>query len=138
MGQVSAIGIATLIPGIHQQRNRLVACLLDALLRTCLLLDQRQSGKLMANWPAYDLTYQRILRIERSDGHIFEGQGEGIDAHGRLRVRRPQGILTLESGEVSLRLQPKSSRAYLRELHLPNQVGPDDPPQQRCQPPDPL
>lgn len=135
MGQVPAIGMATLIPGIRQQRNRLVASLLDALLRTCLLLDQRQSGKLMASWPGYDLTYQRILRIKRSGGHIFEGEGEGIDAHGRLRIRRPQGILTLESGEVSLRLQPKSSCAYLQEPHLPNQVGPDDPPQQKCQPP---
>lgn len=87
-----------------QDRNPVVATLVDELVNTLTQYEQDGFGAFQAAWQNYDLTHQQPLDVHLDSG-VVRGRGAGIDSRGALRVQTDQGLQTLLSGEVSIRLR---------------------------------
>lgn len=97
-----ASDLASLCGGAPPDRNRLVARLIGHLRRD--LLDFERSGlKPFAEaFEPLDALADAGLTVQGVQG-IRSGIGRGIDERGALRVQTEAGIVTLHSGEVSVR-----------------------------------
>lgn len=105
--EIPATNLETIQPGISTQKDHIIAKLISCITETCQRLDQKEIGNFSDNWKRYDLTYGQPITAHLSDKRLIQGIGNGIDAQGRLGLKTDNDTIYLESGEISLRLQPK-------------------------------
>jgi len=85
-------------------RNRLVGKLLDALLQTCVIYQQRGLAPFMETWNAYDIYLGQEVTLMTGSSTIT-GIYTGLDDQGGLVLEGAAGRQIWYSGEVSLRGQ---------------------------------
>lgn len=97
------IDIATLTQ-TKPERNKLTGILLDHLLSSLRLFEQKGFAPFKAQWQQYDCTLGKTVKIILPTSTII-GIGRGIDEKGCFLLENEQGNLQhFSSGEVSLRL----------------------------------
>ena len=85
-------------------RNRLVALMLDHLVRGVLEFEQAGLAAFAAAWTSADALVGRVVTVKLADGE-FVGHARGIDADGALCVQGVAGLQRFSSGDVSVRPQ---------------------------------
>jgi BirA family biotin operon repressor/biotin-[acetyl-CoA-carboxylase] ligase len=84
-------------------RNALAA----ALIASCVELLPRFAvhgfSVVQPDWERLDVLAGRGITVSTSDGRVLDGTADGVDAGGALRLRSAEGLLLLNSGEVSVR-----------------------------------
>ncbi len=91
------------ITGAIPDRNRLAAILMDELQKMFHVFAEFGLTAFQPEWEQHHLYAGRDVRVQQGEA-AFDGTVHGIDDHGALRVRAPDGEMHVcHSGEVSLR-----------------------------------
>ena len=83
-------------------RNGLVAALLDNLVDVIDVYKRHGLGAFIDEWNEYDLLKGEQVMV-RSPNRVYQGEHQGIDASGGLRLKIDGVVQTFFAGEVSLR-----------------------------------
>ena len=86
-------------------RNEIAACVLDAMLDAYDDFAARGLANTIEVWPRLDCFQDRDVELV-SAGATVVGVARGIDDRGRLKVQTMNGLIEVDSGEVSLRGRP--------------------------------
>jgi BirA family biotin operon repressor/biotin-[acetyl-CoA-carboxylase] ligase len=94
--------LARLCGGAAPSRSELAAALVARLTAALDGFADTGFGPFGAAWAERDALAGRPVRVDDTRGEI-RGIAEGVDARGALQVRTPEGLRSIESGEVSVR-----------------------------------
>ena len=89
--------------GVRVNRNNLAIELINSLIDHIENFEQHGFEVLMARWQEMDELNGRKVRVLKPVGEPVEGQADGIDEQGRLRLLGNDGPSLISSGEVSIR-----------------------------------
>ena len=96
------VDLASIPGGKEVSRNRLVAALLDNLLRTMECFERDGFEPLIQQWRRYDLYQGKAVTLQFGHRQV-KGIYQGIDRNGALLLRHNGGVHAYQGGEVSLR-----------------------------------
>lgn len=94
--------LATLMEGAMPARNLLAARVLTRLIEGTRQFAAHGYAAFADEYARHDALIGRPLRIHAAHGD-WQGTGTGIDARGALKVRTAQGVVAVDSAEVSVR-----------------------------------
>jgi BirA family biotin operon repressor/biotin-[acetyl-CoA-carboxylase] ligase len=98
-----ASDLAGLTHGAPPDRNRAAASVIAALVEGLRQFERDGFAAFEADYARHDLLRDASLRLSGGLG-TFDGIGAGVDAHGALKVRMPDGSLrVVDSADVSVR-----------------------------------
>lgn len=86
-------------------RNKVAACVLDAMLDAYDDFAAHGLAKTIKLWPKLDCFQDRDVELVNA-GTTVIGVARGVDDTGRLKVHTANGLIEVDSGEVSLRSRP--------------------------------
>jgi BirA family biotin operon repressor/biotin-[acetyl-CoA-carboxylase] ligase len=89
------------------QRNELVAELLNSLVTAVTLFQAQGFGVFLPRWQGLDLSRDRSLEVLPGGNEAVRGVGQGVDVDGALLVATDMGLRKFHGGEVSLRLRAR-------------------------------
>jgi len=86
----------------YQDRNNLCAALIDNLILYLKRFEKNGMGDFLSEWREKDYLLNQIIRL-KSNRQEFKGQGLGINEHGHLLLKLPDGeIKAFASGDTAL------------------------------------
>jgi BirA family biotin operon repressor/biotin-[acetyl-CoA-carboxylase] ligase len=88
--------------GKAPSRNTLAIALIARLVEALDVFGDAGFAAFADAWAARDALAGRAIRVDGARG-VFEGTAVGVDARGALRVRRADGVESLDSAEVTVR-----------------------------------
>lgn len=83
-------------------RNTMVAALIRHVVEGLDAFASAGFAPFADSWRRHDLLQGQALTVSTGAGE-WQGQGAGVDARGRLRVRRGDEVVVVDSGDVSIR-----------------------------------
>jgi BirA family transcriptional regulator, biotin operon repressor / biotin---[acetyl-CoA-carboxylase] ligase len=89
--------------GVKVSRNKLASRLIDSLIDHIEHFERHGFQPLMTHWNEMDALAGRQIRVLQPVGEPLEGQADGVDEQGRLRLLGPGSPILVSSGEVSVR-----------------------------------
>lgn len=92
-------------PGLLQQRNAVLAALLDALATALPRFARAGLAPFVADWNRLHAHQDQEVVILDGDRMLHQGRAVGIDESGRLLLQTSQGVVPVTAGDVSLRPQ---------------------------------
>lgn len=95
--------LAEVCGGAVPSRNALAAALVARLAETLDVFDRSGFAAFTDAWAQHDALAGRRIRVEGARG-TFDGLAQGVDARGALRVRAADGIRSIDSAEVTVRV----------------------------------
>ncbi len=87
----------------QQDRNRLIAVILDHLLPVLRTFEHRGMALFVTRWNQYHAWQNQMVQIVDHQQILNQGRALGIDEMGRLLLETVQGIVPVIAGDVSLR-----------------------------------
>lgn len=99
-----AVGLAeclpeTALPSIESVCGQLAGQVLDVLALPAEALE----AFLAVHWKYWDALIDRPVTIEKADGSLLEGRGDGVTADGALRLVTDKGVALVHSGEARVK-----------------------------------
>ncbi len=92
-----AVSLAQAAPGRAVRRMELLAALLNAFNA----LWQKPFEQIRSEWESRCLHLGQRVQVHDASGRIVDGQAAGLDAHGRLLLRRENGLVeTIAAGDL--------------------------------------
>lgn len=89
--------------GARVSRNDLAIDLINSLIDHIEIFEKHGFDALMTSWRELDELAGRKVRVLKPLGETVEGQADGVDDQGRLRLLGNDGTSLISSGEVSVR-----------------------------------
>jgi BirA family biotin operon repressor/biotin-[acetyl-CoA-carboxylase] ligase len=97
--------LARLAGGSAPSRNRVAARLLAGLVVAFDRFAAEGFAPFAREWAAHDVLHGRAVQVRRGST-VGHGMAEGVDERGALRVRFDDGLRSVDSGDVSVRVNP--------------------------------
>lgn len=94
--------LASLMPDHLPSRNAVVAAIISQLLTGLAQFAGHGFAAFVKDYTRHDLLKGKALEILAAQGN-WQGQGAGVDSRGALRVQTGDGVVLVDSGEVSVR-----------------------------------
>lgn len=90
--------------GANIDRNHFAALIIDSLLDTMDLFNQKGLDAFVHTWKRFDLVSDRAVELHHEHQPMIRGVARGIDSRGALLIERNGETRSYHAGEVTLRL----------------------------------